>query len=176
MKICKICGKEFNPVRVTQKYCCKACYKKSQQIYQRSLHKTAEDWQPIYSLNCRYEMNQFGDVRNAKTKKILKAKVLKNKKLLIVRVYIAPYKIVGRSIQQLLWETHGILPKIRAHPKVAVNVSNEDENYYFESMKAAARFLSDKVFYSVITIHRYLWKKRLPKIGEWKITYHEGSI
>ena len=134
------------------------------------------DWQPIHSLGGKYEMNGYKEVRNAKTHKILKVKVPKGKKLPMVRVYHKSSKSTCRSIQQLFWETHGRIPKTQVHTAVPVTLFKGNEIRYFESMSAAARFLTDKIYYSQVSIARWLWRDRLTEIHGWQVIYHEGGV
>ena len=132
------------------------------------------DWQPIYSLDCKYEMNGCAQVRNAKTKKLLKVITSHKRTYPMVRVYHKPYKVTCRSIQQLFWETHGKIPKVKVPKIVPVTIFRGNEIYYFESREAAARFLADKIYYSKSSIIRWLRRDRLNEIHGWKIIYHEG--
>ena len=128
---------------------------------------------PIPSLNNKYEINQQGGVRNALTKKRLKAFVRNNESRTVpsVRVFFE-----GRrkecSIQQLLWEVHGKTPKRKARQALSVTICNGGERLFFPSLNQAAIFLSRKVHYTKEWISQHL-AKRVTEFHGWQIMYHE---
>lgn len=124
-------------------------------------------FEPIPSLGCRYEIDQRGTVRNAKTKKPLKKYYWHNTQFCIFH-FIGGY--VKRSISTLLWEVHGIEPK--NFSVIGATVSKNNETYHFDSRIKAARFIADKEFYHVSSVQKRM-AKREPDIYGWKITYHE---
>ena len=75
--------------------------------------------------------------------------------------------------QHTFWETHGKMPKVKVPKIVPVTIFRGNEIYYFESREAAARFLADKIYYSISSIVRWLRRDRLNEIHGWKIIYHE---
>ena len=117
-------------------------------------------FEAIPSLNYKYEIDTRGNVRNAKTKKILKKIVRRNKniKSFTVRVIFN-----GRrkecSIQQLLWEVHGVVPK------------KGGEMLFFQSLNKAAIFLSERLHYTKQWILNH-FTKRIKEFHGWQIFYH----
>ena len=128
---------------------------------------------PIPSLKNKYEINQYGGVRNAITKKHLKSFVRNNesRKVPSVRVFFE-----GRrkecSIQQLLWEVHGKIPQRKARQPLSVTICNSGERLFFPSLNKAAIFLSRKVHYTKEWISQHL-AKRVTEFHGWQIIYHE---
>ena len=64
-------------------------------------------WLPVPSLNCRYEVDPRGVLRNAKTKKRLRAYVRGTRKT--YSVYVDGKK-TSATVKSLLWEVHGKMP------------------------------------------------------------------
>ena len=129
-----------------------------------STYTLKKDWQPVPSLNCKYELNSDGVLRNAKTKRLLK------------RYYPYAYavkingKVVYLSVRSLLWEVHGIIRP--STPKaVPVTVYHNGQRHYFPTKKDTAKFLSSKIFLSVSTINSMLCNRKTDICG-WRITYH----
>ena len=122
-----------------------------------------EDFKPIAQLAGRYEMNSDGVIRNAATKYIRK-----------------PYKNFGQyylksgnatySVPRLLQEIHGIEPDYKFASKVGVTISKGGESYHFETVTAAAKFLSPKIYYGVGTVKQYM-ARRVKSIGGWRVNY-----
>lgn len=119
-------------------------------------------FEPIPSTDGRYEINERGVVRNAQSKKILKS----HDNCVWLRV---GEKCVVRCVADLLWEVHGQIIKRRYRPQPCT-AENAQGKFFFSNMKACARFLTPKVFFSVSCIEQRLCR-RVPAIGEWKITY-----
>lgn len=46
--------------------------------------------------------------------------------------------------------------------------------FFFPNLTACARFLKDKIYYSLHTLKCYLWQRK-PTIGDWKFTYLDES-
>lgn len=63
-----------------------------------------DSFEPIPSLDYRYEINRAGTVRNAKTKRIVKP-IAKNRKSISFRY--SGRNFICRNIGELLWEVHG---------------------------------------------------------------------
>lgn len=130
------------------------------------------DFLPVPSLGGKYEINQRGIVRNARTKKRLNHTVKNNRQILSLSIN---GRYIQRSVRQMLWEVHGVLPKIpQFRSAISVTIQKNNEHYTFESLTKCAKFLSSRVYYS----QRYLmdfFKKRVAKIGEWKIFYKENE-
>lgn len=121
------------------------------------------DWQPIPSLKNLYEITPEGDVRNAKTKKILK----------VPEDNCCRFHKVGvkRHIKDLLWEVHGILYR-PPHLPVSVVIRKNNEAYYFKTLTTAAHFLSKHVPLAESYI-KFRLVKRKAEIYGWAITYHD---
>lgn len=128
---------------------------------------------PIPSLNYKYEIDERGKVRNAETKKNLKPVPRKNRKVKTVRVMFEGHR-KECSVQQLLWEVHGKMPKLKRRRQIAVTVCNADFRYFFSSLNQAAIFLSSKVHYTKEWINWH-FAKRIKEIFGWKIYYHEAE-
>ncbi len=117
---------------------------------------------PIFSAP-NYEINRRGKVRNRKTKRILK--LLNNNK---VRIYING-QAKDRSISNLLYETFGVKTK-NARLSIPLFVSKGNLRFHFDSLAAAARFLSKQLFLSFAAVHSYFTKRRTDIYG-WRINY-----
>ena len=134
-------------------------------------------YEPIPSLDNRYEINACGKVRNIKTKQVIKPKC--NGKLICGQIGTGNY--FCRAIADLLWEVHGIIKKRRFRPcpcSCYHTSSLRQDAIHFPHMAACARFLAPKVYLSFKTVKQYLCK-RPPQIGEWKIIYGDdlnGSV
>ena len=124
-----------------------------------------ESFEPIPSLDYRYEINQHGAVRNAKTRRVLKASCGH------IVAYINGER-VSRGLKSLLHEVHGILPDRTQCTPIPVTVRKGCEAYTFGTMKAAANFLARRLHFSAGRIAVNFWK-RWNEIDGWKITYHE---
>jgi len=122
-------------------------------------------FEPIYSLDCKYEINKQGVVRNVATKLVLKTKA--NGKC--VSIQLGTHKYISRAIADLLWEAHGKIIKRRFRPCPCSAESNAGK-FLFDNLTACARFLAPKVFLSFTTLKNYLGR-RDASIGEWEITY-----
>ena len=124
----------------------------------------SNNWQPVPSLDCKYEVTESGRLRNAKTKRILKRHY----------PYAYAVKINGRtkylSIRSLLWEVHGII-KPAAPRIVPITIFCDGQKRYFPTLAVAAKFLADKFFFAVSTI-RVMLCGRKTEICGCKITYH----
>lgn len=122
-----------------------------------------ETWEPVPSLNGKYELNDRGQLRNAKTKQQIK--LTRNTYQII---FNGKKMDVGRAY--LLWECFGIAPKKHQLRKVPVTVSNGVASYYFDKYVDAAKFLSQQINYSVSYIRSH-FAKRLTYIKGWYVTY-----
>lgn len=111
---------------------------------------------PIPSLNYKYEINQLGEVRNVKTKKILKG------------------KSVGKTRASLLWEVFGIIPKRRLKAaKIKVSVTQGKCVFRFNSFTECANFLEPKIFYSKKSLITWMSRRR-KQIGDCRFVYPEN--
>ena len=124
-------------------------------------------FEPIPSLDCRYEVNTRGTIRNAKTKRILK-----RYKGGVVFVVTKDGKVIGVNPNTCLWEVHGYYRKPKWQ-KVKCSAENERGKHFFDSLSACARFLAPKIFLAVKTVKRHYFDKRRTEIYGWKITYYE---
>lgn len=125
-------------------------------------------FEPIPSLNGKYEIDTRGNVRNARTKRRLKVS-----RSNMVTLYIDANHIVCRSIPDLLWEVHGKPKKgFRPRPCSAENVQGK---WFFKSSQACARFLLGKTKYTLQSLQCYLWRRK-PIIDGWTIRYFDEDI
>ena len=127
---------------------------------------TPDTFEPIPSLDYRYEINRTGTVRNVKTKRIVKL-IAKNRKSISFRD--SDRNFICRNIDELLWEVHGRHFKSTKQP-CPCSIQRGSEFLYFPSLRACAIFLADKLFYTVSHIAHQLCK-RPPIIADWHITY-----
>lgn len=126
---------------------------------------------PIPSLFYKYEIDTLGNVRNAKTKQLLKP-LKRTKGGVKYRFCFSKSKKVDRTVSQLLFEVHGIEPPKGLNAAVAVTLIKGGLRKVFESINSAAKFLSDKIYYDWHTI-REMMKPRPAEISGWKIFYRE---
>ena len=125
------------------------------------------EWLPVPSLNYRYEVDPRGRLRNAKTKKCLRASARGAYHAYCVSVC---GKKMSVSVKSLLWEVHGIVPKKRRN-KIPVTIKKGTDALYFESLKKAAKYLATLIHYSSGQIVTF-FAKRSADICGWQITYH----
>lgn len=128
---------------------------------------------PIESLGGRYEINEKGVVRNAKSHKRLK--VLKIRGWQCVRVYYKAGKITTRSIAKMLQETHGVVKarKAKKTPNaIKVVVKKGEEKQECSSLRKAAEYIGGKEYYSAGYVLKKL-KARAKKVYGWEIEYEE---
>lgn len=129
---------------------------------------TVSSFEPILSLNGKYEINNRGVVRNSRTKHIVKPQRrsvgLFNDKNVRIRI----------SVAELLWEVHGHkIPSYSSKP-IHCTLENKHGKHFFKSLKDAARFLAPKVYLTFNTVCDYLCKRKSTIYG-WKISYLIGS-
>lgn len=129
---------------------------------------TDSTFEPIPSLNNRYEINITGIVRNAQTKIRLKPK--RN----TVEIHTSKDGYFRRSIADLLWEVHGKIIKRRFRP-VPCAVENAHKKFFFPNMVAAAKFLAPKIYLTAGAIEQHL-NRRESEIYGWKITYLDDDL
>lgn len=127
-------------------------------------------FEPIPSLNYRYEIDTDGTVRNVRTKRVLKAHDAGYHK--DVYHFIVDSVEQHRSRANLLHEVHGIEPKRPKAPNVGTLIRKAGEAYAFPSMYAATKFLMKKVPYSYSAIRNKLTARKKEIYG-WKIYYRE---
>ena len=128
-----------------------------------------DDFLPIPSLDNKYEINQRGIVRNAKTKKKLTPYI--QHKCKMVSLFFEE-KAKSYSVNQLLWEVFGKVPKRTNKPPITVYLSKDGRNLYFSSIYKAAIFLSENLFLTADAMDKRL-RKRQSEIHGWKIFYRE---
>lgn len=121
---------------------------------------------PIPSFQGKYEITKQGQVRNAKTKRILKVKQGTGKN---ISFYIGGVSIT-RSITSLLWETFGIINRKKSRMRVPIIITKGNQRLYFDSEMDVARYLAPKVFLSIPGIYRY-FRLRKAEIYGWQINY-----
>ena len=161
-------GSPYYSIRKTnQKMFCR-----SPKFFRRVAKSAAEkhsSFEPIYSLDGKYEINRAGVVRNVATKLVLKTKA--NGKC--VSIQLSAHKYISRAIADLLWETHGKIIKWRFRPCPCSAESNAGK-FFFDNLTLCACFLSPKVFLAVSTIKNYLCRRN-SIVGGWKITYLKAT-
>lgn len=126
-------------------------------------------FEPIPSLDNRYEIDTRGRIRNVRTKQVLKRNCGKN----AVSIEISRDKFIYCNIADLLWEVHGIIEERRRKycPCSCYHTSSLRQGVLsFTSMAACARFLAPKVYLGFNTVKNYLCERK-PQIGDWKIIY-----
>lgn len=128
-----------------------------------------DDFLPIPSLDNKYEINNRGTVRNAKTKKRLKPFALHKCKM--VSLFFEE-KRKHYSVNQLLWEVFGKVPKRTNKPAITVYLSKDGRNLYFPSIYKASIFLAENLFLTADAMDKRL-RKRQSEIHGWKIFYRE---
>lgn len=130
--------------------------------------KKDKKFYPIPSLENKYEINEEGVVRNAKTKKRVVGKANES------FCFHLNGKRIWRMLQDLMWEVHGVLPQKSSVMKtpIPVQIQKYGEYHCFTSMRQCAKFLAPLIFYSERTI-RFLLTKKPEELFGWKIFYKE---
>ena len=123
-------------------------------------------WFPVHSLQCKYEINCFGEARNTQTKKLVKPIFDQNS---VYYHFSIGGKNVHRLKSRLIAEVFGRGKACKKKP-VPVILRKDGQAYYFESKYAAARFLAPKVFYAFETIARRM-TDRQKEIYGWQAKY-----
>lgn len=143
----------------------------------KTLHNQAVDaanpnntFQPIPSTGFRYEIDERGVIRNAKSKQVLKLKARGK----CVELHVGVGKYIMACVADLLWEVHGRIIKRRFRP-CPCSAENKHGKHFFPSLTACACFLAPKLFYCVDWIKSHLCR-RVSTIGEWKITYINETL
>lgn len=122
------------------------------------------NWEPVPSLNYKYELNSNGDLRNTVTKKVLTLFRGNQYNVMIDGKTKAVYKT------SLLWEVFGIIPNRIKPPAIPTIINNGNQRFQFENLKSTANFLVTKIFYSRYRIETWLHQRKA-EIKGWKITY-----
>lgn len=128
-------------------------------------------FEPVPSLQYRYEFNlKTNQLRNAFTKKILKPSLGRFK----INMNGRGNKAENRSITSLRWEVGGIIPPFGSKVNKPCILSKGNQIFHFDTHLAAAKFLAEKIFYSVKWI-RLRFDKRKEFIGDWHVNYLEDE-
>lgn len=123
-------------------------------------------WRPINSLGKKYELSPGGDVRNRKTKKLLKPINHDGETYYMLH---GDGKYFNKSRRSLLNEVY--LHDIpRKRPPIKVQISKDSKSYHFETIKDCARFLAERIFYTVPYIEAKL-HCRPPTFLGWSLKY-----
>lgn len=125
-----------------------------------------DTFEPIPSVGGKYEINNRGVVRNAKSKQIIKRKGHDQ----CVGLQLDGRTFVTRAIKDLLWEVHGIIKPRRFRPAPCSAEHPYFGRFFFENKKACARFLAPKIFLTVSTVANHLYKRDKIIYG-WTINY-----
>lgn len=125
-----------------------------------------DDWAPVTSLQKKYELNWGGQLRNAKTKRLLKSQP--HGGTVGYRLYLNK-KREWHSQKALLNEVFDRKLKRKCQPVPCI-VSKGAVAKYFGSMASAAKFLSKQVYCCTTNIRKQLGKRQ-EEIFAWKITY-----
>lgn len=120
-----------------------------------------DSFEPIPSLDYRYEIGITGKVRNAKSKL-----PVKNSKGSVFVFHKGKVKVV--SVNSLLWEVHGIIKSTRMRRPCTAEKTGSRK--FFESMKACARFIAERVNRSVSTVYGLIFSRKAEVYG-WHITF-----
>lgn len=121
-------------------------------------------WEPVPSLNGKYELNNRGQLRNAKTKR--KLKIQRQCGYHVSANGVETYVGIG----DLLWEVFGIAPSKACGRPVPIVVSNGYTRRHFDTATDAAKFLAPRTKLTKQSIKEYIsWRRRY--IGVWHITY-----
>ena len=143
------------------------CFQRSPKLLRRLAVVAAQNdtFEPIPSLNYKYEINLRGVVRNSKSKHIMKTKC----NGACVCIQMGKGKYISCAIKDLLWEVHGIIKPRRFRP-APCSAENQCGKFFFKTKKHCARFLAPKVFLAVSTVYNYLLKREKNIFG-WVINY-----
>lgn len=138
-------------------------------FYRQAVLSALEDkfeWHRLQPPLTNYEINGFGAVRNARTKRAVKP----------IRIRGGVYyhlsvndKTVHCNPNELLAEILGT-PVIYKKNAVPVVLRKDKCSWYFKSIEKAAVFLSGKVYYCVDTIRKLLGKRQSEIYG-YSVTY-----
>lgn len=124
-----------------------------------------------------YEINKSGIVRNIQTKRIIKPWIPKDRKhdkQVFLRINRGDRRTKSFHVAGLLWLTHGIIPKRKTHSRIVVPVivsHGNNERYFFDSMRQAAKFLAPRIPLTARRIHNVLCTKRPKELDGWRINY-----
>ena len=142
--------------------------KRSPKLLRRQAVAAAQPntFEPIPSTAGKYEINNRGVVRNAKSKHVIKSKC----NGALVCLQMSKHNFSSRSVKDLLWEVHGIIKPRRFRPRPC-SAQNPNYGYFkFENMNDCASFLAQKIFFTRNTIYNHLVKREQNIFG-WTINY-----
>jgi len=111
-----------------------------------------------------YEVDPKGRCRNRRTKKLLRCR--NGNRYTLFNTFT--HKPHSRSVNDLVWEAHG--KKRKGFRPIPVWAENPSGKFFFPNCAACARFLLDKLHYSLHTLSDYLWRRK-PSIADWKFSY-----
>lgn len=131
--------------------------------------KSDDWWQPIPSLNNRYEINPKGVLRNARSKQVLSMQNCKGFHGYALRLN---NKSVRRTVKSLLWETHGITCRLSVCPPIATTIVKGAERLYFSTLADLSKFFVCTCNKKFDTVYRYIRRRPAAAYG-WNITYHK---
>lgn len=123
-----------------------------------------EDWLPVPSLGYRYELSKKGSLRNVKTKHVM---------TLRKDGYYEPCIDGVRtsvSVKSLMWEVYGVEHELSKYLPVSCMAFKNGACLKFDSLKALAKFLAQRSFYSVVRMQQLLTKRSAEILG-WQIKY-----
>lgn len=130
-----------------------------------------DSFEPIPSLHYYYEINTKGIVRNAETKQVCKPS---HKGIGLLLFDRAEKKFKYRSIDDLLWEVFGRIPKQKKGSRVPCSAENSKGKFFFDNLAACAKFLAPKIHLSPLTIESYLNHRQQSLYG-WTISYFPAN-
>ncbi|MBR1645236.1 MAG: hypothetical protein IJ774_05900 [Selenomonadaceae bacterium] len=137
--------------------------------------RTPKTWLQI-PLAPKYEINQFGDVRNIASGVVVKPWIPKDRvadKQVYLRIETGG-KAKSFHVSGLLYYVHGIIPKRKAHSRIPVPVvvsHGKNERYCFDSIRQAANFLATRIPKTAQRIHTAICSKHPKEFHGWKINY-----
>lgn len=125
-----------------------------------------DDWVQVPDFP-NYEVNQKGQVRNAKTGHVLKPYTSEKGDNAVCLCGGNGVKCF--TANNLLWLTHG---KIKGRSTIAVPViiTKGNERHYFNSSREAARFIARREHFSDKAV-RYYFRHRRKEAHGWRINY-----
>lgn len=154
---------------INSKKCCVSKLKLLDEVF-----GNADEFLPIPSLDNKYEINNRGVVRNAISKRIMTPVKSPRKRTAEICIRDVNNRSTTRSLQQLMWEVWGILPKRHsvAENAMSVQIQRYGEYRSFSSYSQCAAFLAPKLNLSHHHL-RKLFTLKVSTIGEWQIFYKQ---
>lgn len=127
-------------------------------------------WATCNFLENAYEATNIGEVRNAKTKKILTPQMRGQG---VFYNLTLNGKRASVSVGKILYEVFGT-PYRKSQSPVSVMLQKDGLSYRFDSIAQAAKFLQDKVFYSQHCLKRFMTARQKDICG-WQVDYSRGA-